>query len=74
LPEHDLTAACYVAEQIRLAVETAGMEKDGIPLKPTISIGVACCHEVVGELSRFVSMADEALYRAKKRGKNCVAT
>ncbi|HUG66206.1 MAG TPA: GGDEF domain-containing protein [Pirellulaceae bacterium] len=73
MPRHNLTSACDVAEQIRHAVETAGMEKDGIPLKPTISIGVACYPEVAGELWTIVSMADEALYRAKKRGKNCVA-
>ena len=73
MPAHDLTSAFAVAEQIRYAVETAGMEKDGIPLKPTISIGVACYPEVAGELWKLVSMADEALYRAKKRGKNCVA-
>ena len=73
MPDRDLSSACDIAEQIRHAVETAGMEQDGIPLKPTISIGVACYPEAAGELSKFVSMADEALYRAKKRGKNCVA-
>ena len=73
MPAHDLTSACAMAEQIRHAVETAGMEKDGIPLKPTISIGVACYPEVAAELWKLVSMADEALYRAKKQGKNCVA-
>lgn len=73
MPAHDSTSACAVAEQIRHAVETAGMEKDGISLKPTISIGVACYPAVAGDLWKLVSMADEALYRAKKRGKNCVA-
>jgi diguanylate cyclase (GGDEF)-like protein len=73
MPAHNSTSACAAAEQIRHAVEAAGMEKDGIPLKPTISIGVACYPEVAGELWKLVSMADEALYRAKKRGKNCVA-
>ncbi|MCA9119965.1 MAG: GGDEF domain-containing protein [Planctomycetaceae bacterium] len=73
LPGRELNAACDMAEQIRRAVETAGMEKDGIPLKPTISIGVACYPEAASELSKLISVADDALYRAKRRGKNCVA-
>ncbi|NNE00988.1 MAG: GGDEF domain-containing protein [Pirellulaceae bacterium] len=71
---HDLASACEVAEEIRQTVETAGMEKDGIALRPTISIGVACYPDIDGELLRLVSTADEALYRAKSRGKNCVAS
>ena len=73
IPVHNANSACAVAEQIRHAIETAGMEKDGIPLKPTISIGVACYPEAAGDQQKLISMADEALYRAKKQGKNCVA-
>jgi diguanylate cyclase (GGDEF)-like protein len=73
LSEHDLDAACDVGEQIRSAVETAGLEKDGIPLKPTISIGVACYPDAGDDLLGLVAMADKALYRAKERGKNRVA-
>ena len=74
IPAHDLERACAVGEQIRLAVETAGLEKDGIPLKPTISIGVACYPAAGTDLLKLISMADDALYRAKDNGKNCVAT
>ena len=74
LPAHDLTAACSIGEQIRRAVETAGMEKDGISLRPTISIGVACYPDVGHDALTLVSMADEVLYRAKHQGKNRVAT
>jgi two-component system, cell cycle response regulator len=71
---HDLDAACAVSEEIRVAVETAGMSKDGIELKPTISIGVACYPRVGRDLLSLITIADEALYRAKAQGKNCVAT
>jgi diguanylate cyclase (GGDEF)-like protein len=74
LPGHDLNAALAIAEQIRLAVETANMSKDGIPLKPTISIGLACYPESGQSLIDLIAVSDKALYRAKAQGKNCVAT
>ena len=74
MPGVSLTSALAVAEQIRHRVETAGMKKDGIPLSPTISIGVACYPEAGSESLELVSKADEALYRAKDDGKNCIST
>lgn len=73
LPNHDLESATLVAEAIRVAVENAGLEKDGISLKPTISIGIACYPEVNDGLLELVMSADKALYRAKAQGKNQVA-
>ena len=61
-----------MAEQIRRTVESAGLEKEGIPLKPTISIGVACYPDAGHDLLGLVAMADKALYRAKEQGKNRV--
>jgi two-component system cell cycle response regulator len=61
-----------VAEAIRVAVENAGMEKDGIPLKPTISIGVASYPESGDKVLELIHASDSALYRAKGDGKNCV--
>jgi diguanylate cyclase (GGDEF)-like protein len=74
LPGHDLASAIAIAEQIRLAFETAAMEKDGIALAPTISVGVACCPHSGRELLDLISRSDEALYRAKAQGKNCVSS
>ena len=73
LPSHELSAAIGLGEKIRLAVENAGLEKDGIALKPTISIGVACYPESASDLMSLVAKADKALYRAKELGKNCVS-
>lgn len=74
IPAHELDVACALGEEIRQAVESAGMEKEGIPLKPTISIGVACFPAAGDELLKLISTADDALYRAKDQGKNRVAT
>jgi diguanylate cyclase (GGDEF)-like protein len=73
LPGRTKDEACRLAERIREEVEKAGMEKDGIALRPTISIGVAC-YPTDGTASvDLVAKADAALYRAKRRGKNRVA-
>ncbi len=69
----DLAAASAIGEEIRQAVESAHLEKDGIPLRPTISIGVACFPAAGKDLLQLVMMADKALYRAKEQGKNRVA-
>ncbi len=74
LPGHDAAAAIVISETIRKSVETAGFEKDGIPLRPTISIGVACYPEAGTDSLVLVDKADKALYRAKEQGKNRVAT
>jgi diguanylate cyclase (GGDEF)-like protein len=73
LSGHDLAAASNLAEKIRSAIVNAGMQKDGVSLKPTISIGVACYPESGRDLLELISRADEALYRAKAQGKNRVS-
>jgi len=74
LPGHDLDSACSIGEQIRKAIESAGFEKDGITLCPTLSIGVSCYPNAPAESLSLITTADAALYRAKARGKNCVTT
>jgi diguanylate cyclase (GGDEF)-like protein len=73
LPGHDMIAALKVAEKIRFAVEAARMAKDGIELRPTISLGVASYPESGNQRLDLIARADEALYRAKAKGKNCVS-
>lgn len=72
LPGHDLESACSIGERIRTTVESAGFEKDGIPLRPTISIGVSCYPNIASDSMSLITTADAALYRAKANGKNCV--
>jgi len=72
LPGQDHAAARETAEAIRQAVEQAGMSKDGIPLAPTLSIGIAVCPTDAEDATELLARADEALYRAKAAGKNRV--
>lgn len=65
-------AAFKAAERIRSAVEKAVYEWDGHRLTVTISLGVASLHPGESVPDLMVRRADEALYRAKKSGKNCV--
>ena len=74
LTGYDKQNALVIAESIRKAVDTAGFEKDGVALHPTISIGVASFPDDGRTVQEIVAAADEALYRAKGAGKNRVAT
>jgi two-component system, cell cycle response regulator len=74
LPDTDMQAACEVAERLRRAVfgkPFDGGAKSG-PLSLTISIGVAAREDGSDTLERMLKRADEALYRAKREGRNRV--
>jgi two-component system cell cycle response regulator len=69
----DTDSAAQIGEQIRAAIAAHPFEKDGIPLRPGISIGVASFPDDTAADSRALfQRADEALYRAKQGGKNRV--
>lgn len=72
-PNHNRTAAIDIAERIRFGIENACMEKDRILLRPTISIGVALFPRHGNKVLDLVATADQALYRAKEKGKNRVS-
>jgi diguanylate cyclase (GGDEF)-like protein len=62
--------ALLVAERVRMAVQRAGFgHPEGEKGLLTVSIGVACGREDLGQL---LARADAALYRAKRGGRNRV--
>jgi diguanylate cyclase (GGDEF)-like protein len=63
----------HLAQLIRQGVETARIEWAGAPLVVTISIGVAALGPGANDPVSLLHQADQALYRAKARGKNCVS-
>jgi diguanylate cyclase (GGDEF)-like protein len=73
LPDLDCEAACEVADQILRAINTVPFVKDGITLKPGISIGVAAFPADASETGTLFQRADEALYRAKEGGRNRIS-
>ncbi|MDD5772040.1 MAG: sensor domain-containing diguanylate cyclase [bacterium] len=77
LPEVNLEIAQNIAERIRKAVEVFSFSGQKEPLRITISLGVTTCtKELIDEGGKkLISVANEALYEAKKSGRNrvCVA-
>ncbi len=74
LPETPAEEAYQAAERLRLAV--AGVAFPGSPSVPeatvckTISLGVATFPDIVEDAQALVTLADDALYRAKRGGRN----
>ncbi|CAM2006517.1 diguanylate cyclase [Acanthopleuribacter pedis] len=73
LPETDMAGCRLFAERLRKAVEDLTTEKNGLKLKVTVSLGVACYRPwMENNVSGFIDQADKALYEAKKQGRNRV--
>ncbi|MEA2415510.1 MAG: two-component system, cell cycle response regulator [Thermoanaerobaculia bacterium] len=71
LPETSLFEALHFAEKIRSTVMTATIRTEAATHKVTVSIGVANVpHSLVTTAQEFFNAADQALYRAKARGRN----
>jgi diguanylate cyclase (GGDEF)-like protein len=72
LPQTDIAGAEALAERLREAVESRPMaEVQDSPVMVTSSFGVSSFPEA-GTGPGLFAAADEALYRAKRAGKNCV--
>ncbi len=72
LPDTSLKHACDVADRIRIAISNIAL-----PVLPdghrfTVSIGVAERRGVQQSFDELVEMADQALYQAKRNGRNKV--
>jgi diguanylate cyclase (GGDEF)-like protein len=65
--------AATVAERIQLAFEKAGADIDGRLVNATVSTGLAFSTHGPFELPAMLLQADQALYRAKKDGRNRIA-
>ena len=70
LPSTDAEGAAAVAERLRLAVKSQAVEFDGVPIRCTVSAGVATMHADLGDLDALMKRADQALYAAKAAGRN----
>jgi two-component system cell cycle response regulator len=66
--------ACLAAERLRRSVAAAPFMVPGLAqtLDVTVSIGVACCDGSDDSVESLLKRADEALYEAKRTGRNRV--
>ena len=74
LPQTDVQGARIIAERLRDALAALEVDADGLKLKTTVSIGLAAYpdHESQ-ELKALLRKADQALYRAKRGGRDRVS-
>jgi diguanylate cyclase len=72
LPETDINSATKLAERFRIAVEGLDNIFQGTSIRITISLGVAGMGVEHGSAEMLLKKADEALYAAKRSGRNRV--
>ena len=74
LPETSLESAAFVAERLRQSIADTPFLVAGAPLRLTVSLGVASADARMEGIPALMKEADAALYRAKRGGRNRVAT
>ncbi len=74
MPETDMAVATIVAERLRrrIASEPFGIAQGARAIDVTISIGIATLDTADDNASTILKRADQALYRAKRDGRNRV--
>ncbi|NIM18397.1 MAG: diguanylate cyclase [Candidatus Aminicenantes bacterium] len=71
LPESSLEGGQKVAEAIRKKISAESFSFNGQRISITLTLGVCEFNGTMG-IDTCIKKADEALYRGKERGKNCV--
>jgi len=72
MPETDAALANEAAERVRHDVESAPFQARGAAIEVTVSVGVARFRGRGDTIDGMLKRADEALYRAKRSGRNRV--
>lgn len=79
-PSTPLKTAANLAERLRKIIEhklfdvPTKLHRKLKTLHITVSVGVACFGQNASDFQSLIQSVDEALYRAKKKGRNCVIT
>ncbi len=74
LPETGLEDAANLAERLRSEVEKLVVINDGHQIKITASFGVVTCKNSDESIEALLTNSDDALYVAKKNGRNQIKT
>ncbi len=70
LPEADSQTALIAAERIRKKIESTILKVGDEEVRITASIGASCFPDVCSQMTELVPLADQAMYVAKKSGRN----
>jgi diguanylate cyclase (GGDEF)-like protein len=71
--ESDRETANSIAERVRVLIAEEPVETEAGNVRVTVSLGVATYDgDKTSDLQKLLASADQALYRAKRKGKNCV--
>lgn len=71
-PARDVDRTAELGQRIVEGIAAHRFDKDGIPLRLGISVGVAAFPEHAHDALALFGRADEAMYAAKRAGKGCV--
>ncbi len=75
MPEMDRNGAVQLAQRLRVLIEDAAVyTDDNERVSVTVSIGVAELDSNTQDFDALVARADQALYKAKLQGRNCVVS
>ena len=72
LPDTDLDGAAIIAERLRRIIADTPISAEGSLISLTASIGVSARTDSVHDLKSLLRQTDEAMYQAKKAGRNRV--
>jgi diguanylate cyclase (GGDEF)-like protein len=72
LAESDAASALKRAEEWRAAIEQMNVTHAAAAIRVTVSIGIAVFPQHAANMKDLLCAADQALYTAKKTGRNCV--
>lgn len=70
LPNTSLEKGAHIAERIRRTTETLTWQIDEVTINCTVSIGFSASDDHTSTLSELMKQADNALYQAKRDGRN----
>lgn len=72
MPQTGIEEAGKLAERIRRCIEKEPIQHDALQINMTASFGIAACKAEDNDLDKMLTKADDALYIAKKKGRNQV--
>ena len=77
LSETDLNGCTLIAERVRMEVESLGILHKKSSISKYVTISAGCSTSIPNkdeDPTSLIRLADDALYRSKKKGRNCITT